>query len=311
MITLVVYLVLICFVVSAGNVVELDGEKFGSIRSGLGARNMLVLFYSSPVNSKESEASVQVWKQVSSPLSGLVDVGMINCDDFLDDCLSVKVAHFPQTILYMAGDPIMYSGPMTAKAIFLFVTNNVLPPVAQLSTRLLDWWLETEVKGRKAVICFHDKLELPHSISALATMLRSSHAFAEIRSLSSDVRERFRVQSLPAVVMVNATSGTFISYKGEMKRKELVEFLRGSAVDENRGMRIDESIAPAETFGMSQLTHETFRALCDEVCSIVFIPHGNDKETLKVRPLLCLDALFCSKQMCSSCNTFCRSEGSV
>jgi hypothetical protein len=43
------------------------------------------------------------------------------------------MAHFPQTVLVKGGEVLEYMGPMTAKALFLFVTNNMYSPVYQVS----------------------------------------------------------------------------------------------------------------------------------------------------------------------------------
>jgi len=43
-----------------------------------------------------------------------------------------QIAHFPQAGLVRGGEVIMYMGPMTAKALFLFVTNNMYSPVYQV-----------------------------------------------------------------------------------------------------------------------------------------------------------------------------------
>lgn len=257
--------------------------------SGQGARDgsdeVLVLFHATPVNSQESEAALETWQQLTGPLTGFAQTATINCDDYAADCRALQVAHFPQAALVAGGELLFYMGPMTAKALFLFVTNNIYSPVYQLSAKKIDWWLEFEVEqNRRPVLLMHDKPHLPAALAGIARSLSSSHAFAELRLVPEAVRERFRVERLPALVMGESNQGPFMLFQGEFKRGPLRAFLTGRDSAQAQVIKDDDEIAPSEDYGMLQLGAESKEGtVCSEGCTIFIIPHGKDAATLKER----------------------------
>ena len=257
----------------------------GALGTEAGADDVLVLFHATPINSKESEAALETWKQLSGPLTGFALTATINCDEFAPECHALRVAHFPQAALATGGQMIFYMGPMTPKALFLFVTNNMQSPVYQLSAKKLDWWLDAEVEqDRKAVVLMHENLQMPAAFAAIARALRSSHAFAELRIVPEAVRERFHIQSLPALVMGDNKRGSFKLFKGDFKRGPLRAFLTGKSGD-TETVTVDDEIVPAETYGMSQLgaANTDGSKGCVDTCIIIMTPHGSGMETLKER----------------------------
>lgn len=264
---------------------DLLSMRATSGRGGGGSEEVLVLFHAAAVNSQESEAALETWQQLTGPLTGFAQTATINCDDYPADCRALQVAHFPQAALVSGGEVLFYKGPMTAKALFLFVTNNVYSPVYQLSAKKIDWWLESEVEHtRKPVLLMHDKPQLPAALAGIARSLSSSHAFAELRLVPEAVRERFRVASLPALVMGETSQGPFTLFEGEFKRGPLRAFLTGKANAQTRVIKEDDGIAPAEDYGMLQLGAESEGGtVCSEGCTVVFIPHGKDAEIVKER----------------------------
>lgn len=161
-------------------------------------------------------------------LPGIADVLTMNCDDFPMECHMLQAAHFPQVVLLVGGEVLLYSGPITSKALYLFANNNIFSPVAQLNSKNLEWWLRSETENRIPVFLLHDNLVLPVAYSALARSMYKTHAFAEIRTVSDSVRAKFGAEKLPAIAKGHAESDDkFTLYDGEFKRRQLRAFLLG------------------------------------------------------------------------------------
>jgi hypothetical protein len=242
----------------------------------------LVLLHATTINSRESNSALGTWNSLKPWLSDFVHLRAVNCDESSDECFHLNVAHLPQVLLILGGDVISYEGPLTETALRTFVLHSLPNRVAELDDEnMIDWWLKTEVRDKRAVIYFNDmNSQAPILLRAIASKVADTHGVAEVRRATSDMLQRFGVAKLPCLIASSKPDGRgpFIVYAGDMVLPHVLEFLmRHSEQSSSRPAKAPwwelEGIVPETTYGIPHLREDTASSLCNDLCGVVFVPH--------------------------------------
>ena len=161
-------------------------------------------------------------------------VGGVSCEMHGDLCQKHGVQSYPSFKLVVEGKTIDYQRGAETKALFDFISENVPTKIAnvrrpQQATELL----ESAAKGGKkpAVLLFTDKYDTSLLYKALAFQLRDSALFGEVRASNAMVADRFGVGKYPTLlVFCEGSEDAIVEYKGEMKAKEMREFVMELAI---------------------------------------------------------------------------------
>ncbi len=235
--------------------------------------NVLVLLYTSPVNSKESAKILETWRGLGKTLSGLITVAAVDCDEFTAECNWLGVQLCPHVVLLVGGEIDFYAGPMTAKSIFLFANNRISSPVAQIDRDLLDWWTSTQDESRYCAVLLQNEhaLKIPWNFMTMSRDLAASHSLAEIRVVDQALKDRFKLKKLPSVLTFpcNNSHSEFVRvYDDEMSQETLSTFLmlQSRPAFQKKEKQRDRGIA-----GIDLLDKRSMQSVCPEMCLIVFI----------------------------------------
>jgi hypothetical protein len=273
------------FILSAGLSEAIQPSDEGTLKlcpSGVGNESLLLL-HSSSINSVESEAALSVWDKLKKSLAQHIKISAINCDDFSEYCRHLDTAHVPQVLLLSGADTIKYDGPITETALHTFVLHTLPSSLSDLDASTLDWWLETQVADKRAVLVLHDvESRLPHlanpEFRAVARKLRHTHRLAEIRGVTDSMIERFSAVKLPALVVSHIGGKRPFSpvYTGEMTASAILNFVGRESKEQKDTHSSDGhssvDFAPEVTHGIPHLSKEAAAGLCREMCTIVFVP---------------------------------------
>jgi hypothetical protein len=261
--------------------------------------NVLVLLYTSPVNSKESAKILETWSGLGKTLSGLITVAAVDCDEFSAECSWLGIQLCPHVLLLVGGEIESYAGPMTAKSIFLFASNRISSPVAQIDRDLLDWWISTQDDSRYCVVLFQNDQaqKIPWNFMSLSRDLLASHSLAEIRVVDQALKDRFKLKKLPSVLSFpcnNSKPDSVRVYDDELSKDSLSDFLmpRSNFSFENEGTQRGSDVA-----GLDFLDKNSVLTVCPEMCLIIFIK-ANDwskGKDLVLQVKLALNALRTSR----------------
>lgn len=173
-----------------------------------------------------------VWEKAATSLQGLAKVAAVNCDEESNKafCGSMGVQGFPTLKIVKPskkagarGVPQDYNGERTAKAIVEAVKEKIPSHVERIKDDSLDSWL-AKTPERPKVLFLGEKGLTPVLVKALAIDFLGGIDFGYARSADKKVTAKYGVVDFPSVLLFDAEGGEPTKYRGEMKKKPLLEF---------------------------------------------------------------------------------------
>ncbi|KKY21736.1 putative pdi related protein a [Phaeomoniella chlamydospora] len=173
------------------------------------------------------------YEKAAKNLAGLAKVAAVNCDDESNKafCGNMGVQGFPTLKIVRptskSGKPVVedYQGARTAKAIVDTIVDKIPNHVKRVKDSDLDEWLAQGSDTAKAIL-FTEKGTTSALLRALAVDFLSSISFAQIRNKETAAVEKFSITSFPTLLLLPGGDKEALVYQGEMKKDELVAFLK-------------------------------------------------------------------------------------
>ncbi|GAB0133257.1 hypothetical protein EsDP_00001669 [Epichloe bromicola] len=159
------------------------------------------------------------YEKAAKNLEGLAKVAAVDCDDEANKqfCGAMGVQGFPTLKIVRpgkksGGKPVVedYQGPRTASSIIEAVVNKINNHVTRVADKDLDAFLAGD---KPKAILFTEK-------GTTSALLR------EIRNTETKAVEKFGIDKFPTLVLIPAGDSEPILYDGELKKKDMVEFLK-------------------------------------------------------------------------------------
>jgi protein disulfide-isomerase A6 len=162
----------------------------------------------------------------------MANIAAVNCED--DDgkelCGKFGIKGFPTLKLVVPskkpGKPIVedYNGPRTVKSIVDAVAEKIPNHVTRVTDKNIKDFLKESNNTAKALL-FTEKGTTSALIRALAIDFLGSIKFGQVRNKDSAAVEMFGIENFPTVVLLPGGEKDSVVYDGEMKKKDIVEFL--------------------------------------------------------------------------------------
>ncbi|KAM3502372.1 hypothetical protein MY10362_004881 [Beauveria mimosiformis] len=176
------------------------------------------------------------YEKAATQLDGLAKVAAIDCDDDANKqfCGSMGVKGFPtlKTVRpgKKAGRPVIedYNGGRTAGAIVEAVASKINNHVTRVADKDLDGFLTKNADSPKAIL-FTEKGVTSALLRSIAIDYLGVISVAQIRNKESSAVAKFGIEKFPTLVLVPGEGKDPIIYKGEMKKADMVKFLRQAA----------------------------------------------------------------------------------
>lgn len=173
------------------------------------------------------------YEKAATQLDGLAKVAAIDCDDDANKqfCGSMGVKGFPTLKIVRpgkkAGRPVIedYNGGRTAGAIVEAVASKINNHVTRVTDKDLDDFLTKNADSPKAIL-FTDKGTTSALLRSIAIDYLGVISVAQIRNKESSAVAKFGIEKFPTLVLVPGEGQDPIIYKGEMKKADMVKFLR-------------------------------------------------------------------------------------
>ncbi|KAH7305831.1 hypothetical protein B0I35DRAFT_109122 [Stachybotrys elegans] len=171
------------------------------------------------------------YEKAARNLEGLAKVAAVNCDEESNKqlCGAMGVQGFPTLKLVRpskkaGGRPVVedYQGQRTASAITDAVVKGINNHVTKVTDKDLDAFLANE--SPKALL-FTDKGTTSALLRSVAIDFLDVIAVGQVRNKEAGAVEKFSVDKFPTLVLI-PTEGEPIVYDGEMKKTDIVEFLK-------------------------------------------------------------------------------------
>ena len=162
----------------------------------------------------------------------LLQVGGVSCEVHGDLCQRHGIQSYPSFKLVVEGKTIDYQGAPDTKALFDFVTEHVPSKIANVRRpQQASEFLASAAKVRQpAVLLFTDKYDTSLLYKGLSFQLRDVATFGEVRASNAIVSDKFGVGKYPTLlVFCEGNEDAVVEYKGQMKAKEIKEFITGLA----------------------------------------------------------------------------------
>ena len=155
----------------------------------------------------------------------------MNCDDDANKpfCGSMGVQGFPTLKIVRpgkkSGKPVVddYKGQRTTSAMAESVASQINNHVTKLTEEELPKFLTKA--GPKAIL-FTEKGTTSALLKSIAIDFLGTVSIGQLRTKDSAMLEQFGVDHLPALVMMPDMKSNPTFYKGAMKKKDMVEFLK-------------------------------------------------------------------------------------
>ncbi|KEY64636.1 hypothetical protein S7711_02838 [Stachybotrys chartarum IBT 7711] len=171
------------------------------------------------------------YEKAAKNLEGLAKVAAVNCDEESNKplCGSMGVQGFPTLKIVKpskkaGGRAIVedYQGQRTASAITDAVVNGMNNYVTKVTAKDVDAFLAGD---RPKALLFTDKGSTSALLRSVAIDFLDVISVGQVRNKETEVVEKFGVDKFPTLVLV-PTEGEPIVYSGELKKKDIVEFLK-------------------------------------------------------------------------------------
>jgi protein disulfide-isomerase A6 len=121
-----------------------------------------------------------------------------------------------------------YQGARTAKGIVDAVVDHIPNHVKRATDKDLDKWLGQNEDRPKAIL-FTEKGTTSPLIRALAIDFLGAIDIAQVRNKESASVKKFGVTDVPALVLITGPDAEHQTYKGDLKKKPITEFLGQAA----------------------------------------------------------------------------------
>ena len=156
----------------------------------------------------------------------------MNCDDEMNKpfCGKMGVQGFPTLKIVRPtkkpGKPIVedYQGPRAAKPIVEAVKEKIPNIVKRITDKTLDEWLKESNETAKAIL-FSEKGLTSATLKTLAIDFSGLISVAQIRNKELAAMKMFGVEKVPTLILLPGGSKEAVTYKGDMKKEDMVEFL--------------------------------------------------------------------------------------
>ncbi|GAO13624.1 uncharacterized protein UV8b_01757 [Ustilaginoidea virens] len=173
------------------------------------------------------------YENAAKKLDGLAKVAAVDCDDDANKqlCGAMDVKGFPTLKIVRPGKkangkPVVedYQGPRTATGIVEAVVSRINNHVARVSDKDLDKFLESD---KPKAILFTDKGTTSALLRSIAIDFLDVITVGQVRDKEKKAVDKFGIAKFPTLVLVPAgTDAKPIVYDGELKKKDMVEFLK-------------------------------------------------------------------------------------
>lgn len=196
-----------------------------------------------------------IYSRVADNLHGIVVVAAVDCDVESNKqlCGQYGVKGFPTLKIFPASKqkhsktgrvsktPEDYNGPRSAKGIADAATAGLTDALIKrpLSLTELNEFLSSAAVP--TVLLMTEKKKTSTLFKSLSMRFRGRLAFAEIRDATGEIAKKFGVKQSPSLVVVSS-EGNATTYEGQLKPKDLVDFLKtfaGSKAGPKTGLKVD------------------------------------------------------------------------
>ncbi|QPG95236.1 hypothetical protein C2857_007880 [Epichloe festucae Fl1] len=173
-----------------------------------------------------------VYEKAAKNLEGLAKVAAVDCDDEANKqfCGAMGVRGFPTLKIVRpgkksGGNPVVedYQGPRTATSIVEAVVGKINNHVTRVADKDLDAFLAGD---KPKAILFTEKGTTSALLRSLAIDFLDVISFGQIRNKETKAVEKFGIDKFPTFVLIPAGDSEPILYDGELKKKDMVEFLK-------------------------------------------------------------------------------------
>ncbi|KAG5934060.1 hypothetical protein E4U53_000771 [Claviceps sorghi] len=174
------------------------------------------------------------YEKAAIKLDGLAKVAAVDCDDDANKqlCGAMNVKGFPTLKLVRpsknaGGKPVVedYQGARTASGIVEAVVSKINNHVTRIADKDLDAFLASDKDKPKAIL-FTEKGTTSALLRSLAIDFLDVVSIGQIRNKEAKAVEKFGIHKFPTFVLIPAGDEEPITYEGELKKKDMVEFLK-------------------------------------------------------------------------------------
>ncbi|KAG5974111.1 hypothetical protein E4U55_000088 [Claviceps digitariae] len=175
------------------------------------------------------------YEKAAKNLEGLAKVAAVDCDDDSNKqfCGSMGVKGFPTLKIVRpgkkaGGKPVVedYQGARTASGIVEAVVSKINNHVTRVTDKDLDAFLADDKDNKPKAILFTDKGTTSALLRSLAIDFLDVISIGQIRNKEAKAVEKFAIDKFPTFVLIPAGGEEPIKYDGELKKKDMVEFLK-------------------------------------------------------------------------------------
>lgn len=172
------------------------------------------------------------YEKAAKNLEGLAKVAAVDCDDEANKqfCGAMGVQGFPTLKIVRPGKksggrPVVedYQGPRTTTSIVEAVVGKINNHVTRVADKDLDAFLAGD---KPKAILFTDKGTTSALLRSLAIDFLDVISFGQIRNKETKAVEKFGIDKFPTFVLIPGGDSEPVLYDGELKKKEMVEFLK-------------------------------------------------------------------------------------
>ncbi|KAG6000039.1 hypothetical protein E4U21_005997 [Claviceps maximensis] len=176
------------------------------------------------------------YEKAAKNLEGLAKVAAVDCDDDANKqfCGAMGVKGFPTLKIVRpgkkaSGKPVVedYQGARTASGIVEAVVSKINNHVTRVTDKDLDAFLSDDKDNSKPkAILFTEKGTTSALLRSLAIDFLDVVSIGQVRNKEAKVVERFGIDKFPTFVLIPAGDKEPIKYDGELKKNDMVEFLK-------------------------------------------------------------------------------------
>lgn len=172
------------------------------------------------------------YEKAANKLDGLAKVAAIDCDDDANKqfCGAMGVKGFPtlktvRPAKKAGGKPVVedYQGARTASGIVEAVVSKINNHVTRVTDKDLDAFLADD---KPKAVLFTEKGTTSALLRSLAIDFLDVVSVGQIRSKEAKAVEKFGIDKFPTFVLIPAGDKEPLKYDGELKKKDMVEFLK-------------------------------------------------------------------------------------
>jgi thiol-disulfide isomerase/thioredoxin len=171
---------------------------------------------------------------LAETLTGIVKVGVVNCEEESSLCSSQGVQSYPTVVMVVDGEVTPFAGDVGANSNALRDFALSMLPSAQLTNLRRVESAGDFLRERcaspsdKCAILFTDKFETSSTLKSLSFRFRKDVPFAEVRGSNLALSDHFSIRSYPSLlIFCGSDEGAVIRYEGEFKAEPIGTFIEG------------------------------------------------------------------------------------